>query len=129
MSHVSLFFRFHYIEYPKHIEIILKWLLLQKPVVMFFFYFCFWLDQGVLSMQVAHNGYTDPNSLKFENITVMGVTAAPGHVTVSDGNTVLSLSDAQIQYDSNKQVIIVLTLQFSIHHQRQNETVLVTYFN
>ncbi len=92
------------------------------------FSFCFWLDQGVLSMQVVHNGYTDPNNLKFENITVMGVTAAPGHVTVSDGNTVLSLSDAQIQYDSNKQVIIV-TLQSSIHHQSQNEAVFGTYFN
>lgn len=80
-------------------------------------------------MQVAHNGYTDPNNLKFENITVMGVTAAPARVTVLDGNTVISLSDSQIQYDTYKQVIVVLTLQFSIYHQSQNETVFVTYFN
>uniref|UniRef100_A0A8C1BIY9 alpha-glucosidase n=1 Tax=Cyprinus carpio carpio TaxID=630221 RepID=A0A8C1BIY9_CYPCA len=59
---------------------------------------------GVLSMQVAHSGYQDPNNLKFENITVLGVTAAPALVTVSDGNTVISLSDSQIQYDIYKQL-------------------------
>uniref|UniRef100_A0A671SNJ1 Glycoside hydrolase family 31 TIM barrel domain-containing protein n=1 Tax=Sinocyclocheilus anshuiensis TaxID=1608454 RepID=A0A671SNJ1_9TELE len=57
---------------------------------------------GVLSMQVAHNGYQDPNNLKFESITVLGVTAAPALVAVSDGNTVISLSDSQIQYDIYK---------------------------
>uniref|UniRef100_A0A8C1F2X9 alpha-glucosidase n=1 Tax=Cyprinus carpio carpio TaxID=630221 RepID=A0A8C1F2X9_CYPCA len=61
---------------------------------LFFFYF-------------AHSGYQDPNNLKFENITVLGVTAAPALVTVSDGNTVISLSDSQIQYDIYKQVIIL----------------------
>uniref|UniRef100_A0A8C1GYL9 alpha-glucosidase n=1 Tax=Cyprinus carpio TaxID=7962 RepID=A0A8C1GYL9_CYPCA len=56
---------------------------------------------------IAHSGYQDPNNLKFENITVLGVTAAPALVTVSDGNTVISLSDSQIQYDIYKQVIIL----------------------
>uniref|UniRef100_A0A672PVR0 P-type domain-containing protein n=1 Tax=Sinocyclocheilus grahami TaxID=75366 RepID=A0A672PVR0_SINGR len=78
---------------------------------------------GVLSMQLAHNGYQDPNNLKFENITVLGVTAAPALVAVSDGNTVISLSDSQIQYDIYKQVIIVLILEFSVHHQSQYETI------
>uniref|UniRef100_A0A8C1FC37 alpha-glucosidase n=1 Tax=Cyprinus carpio carpio TaxID=630221 RepID=A0A8C1FC37_CYPCA len=69
---------------------------------------------GVLSMQVAHSGYQDPNNLKFENITVLGVTAAPALVTVSDGNTVISLSDSQIQYDIYKQVLNLKNLELEL---------------
>lgn len=59
-------------------------------------------------MHVAHNGYTDPNSLKFENITVMGVSATPASVLVSDGITTDALSESQVHYDSTKKVVIVL---------------------
>uniref|UniRef100_A0A8C1GX57 alpha-glucosidase n=1 Tax=Cyprinus carpio TaxID=7962 RepID=A0A8C1GX57_CYPCA len=69
---------------------------------------------GILSMQVAHSGYQDPNNLKFENITVLGVTAAPALVTVSDGNTVISLSDSQIQYDIYKQVLNLKNLELEL---------------
>lgn len=61
-------------------------------------------------MEVVHNGFTDPNNLKFEDITVMGVTTAPTVVLVSDGTTSNALPQSQVQYDSTKQVIIVLTL-------------------
>lgn len=60
-------------------------------------------------MHVTHNGYTDPNNLKFENITVMGVSAAPASVLVSDGITTEALSESQVHYDSTKEVILVLT--------------------
>uniref|UniRef100_A0A8C2KHW8 alpha-glucosidase n=1 Tax=Cyprinus carpio TaxID=7962 RepID=A0A8C2KHW8_CYPCA len=62
----------------------------------------------------AHSGYQDPNNLKFENITVLGVTAAPALVTVSDGNTVISLSDSQIQYDIYKQVLNLKNLELEL---------------
>uniref|UniRef100_A0A673K9X0 P-type domain-containing protein n=1 Tax=Sinocyclocheilus rhinocerous TaxID=307959 RepID=A0A673K9X0_9TELE len=74
----------------------------------------FSVANGVLSMQVAHNGYQDPNNLKFENITVLGVTAAPALVAVSDGNTVISLSDSQIQYDIYKQVLHLKNLELEL---------------
>lgn len=99
-----------------------KWHLLLKSVVISDI---FLLDQDVLTMHVAHNGYTDPNSLKFENITVMGVSAAPASVLVSDGVTTNSLLQSQVNYDSTKKVIIK---EFSIHHQSQYETVFVTSF-
>lgn len=61
-------------------------------------------------MDVVHKGYTDPNNLKFEDITVMGVTTAPTLVLVSDGTTSNALPESQVHYDSTKQVIIFLTL-------------------
>uniref|UniRef100_A0A8C1LW00 alpha-glucosidase n=1 Tax=Cyprinus carpio TaxID=7962 RepID=A0A8C1LW00_CYPCA len=64
----------------------------------------FW-DDG--DSRVAHNGYTDPNNLKFEKITVMGVNSAPAQVLVSDGNVVITLNVSQIDYDSSTQVIIL----------------------
>ncbi|XP_052438648.1 sucrase-isomaltase, intestinal-like [Carassius gibelio] len=77
-----------------------------------YIHYQFSVSNDVLSMQVAHNGYRDPNNLKFENITVLGVTAAPAVVTVSDGNTVISLSDSQIQYD--KQVLHLKNLELEL---------------
>uniref|UniRef100_A0A671MM26 alpha-glucosidase n=1 Tax=Sinocyclocheilus anshuiensis TaxID=1608454 RepID=A0A671MM26_9TELE len=64
----------------------------------------FLLDQDVLTMHVTHNGYTDPNNLKFENITVMGVTGAPVSVLVSDGTTTNALTESQVNYDSTRKV-------------------------
>ncbi len=74
-------------------------------------------------MNVTHNGYTDPNNLKFENITVMGVTGAPVSVLVSDGTTTNALNVSQVNYDSTRKV-----KEFSIHHQSQCETLFVTNF-
>uniref|UniRef100_A0A9J7ZVC4 alpha-glucosidase n=1 Tax=Cyprinus carpio carpio TaxID=630221 RepID=A0A9J7ZVC4_CYPCA len=79
-----------------------------------YIHYQFSMANGVLSMQVAHSGYQDPNNLKFENITVLGVTAAPALVTVSDGNTVISLSDSQIQYDIYKQVLNLKNLELEL---------------
>ncbi|XP_073706325.1 sucrase-isomaltase, intestinal-like [Garra rufa] len=74
----------------------------------------FSVANGVLSMQVTHNGYTDPRNLKFENITVLGVTSAPALVLVSEGNTVNALSESQIQYDTYKQVLHLKNLELGL---------------
>ncbi|KAL1257160.1 hypothetical protein QQF64_012705, partial [Cirrhinus molitorella] len=79
-----------------------------------YIYYQFSVANGVLSMQVTHNGYTDPNNLKFENITVMGVTNAPALVLVSDGNSVISLSESQIQYESYKQGLRLTNLELDL---------------
>uniref|UniRef100_A0A8C2KEL2 alpha-glucosidase n=1 Tax=Cyprinus carpio TaxID=7962 RepID=A0A8C2KEL2_CYPCA len=72
------------------------------------------INSKLFFFYIAHSGYQDPNNLKFENITVLGVTAAPALVTVSDGNTVISLSDSQIQYDIYKQVLNLKNLELEL---------------
>ncbi len=74
-------------------------------------------------MHVTHNGYTDPNNLKFENITVMGVTRAPVSVLVSDGSNTNTLTESQVNYHSTRKV-----KEFIIHYQSQCETMFVNNF-
>ncbi|XP_073709957.1 sucrase-isomaltase, intestinal isoform X1 [Misgurnus anguillicaudatus] len=68
----------------------------------------------VLSMHVAHNGYTDPNNLKFENITVMGIIESPTAVFVIEGDVSTPLTESQIHYDQNKQVMHLRNLQLDV---------------
>uniref|UniRef100_A0A671MMX9 alpha-glucosidase n=1 Tax=Sinocyclocheilus anshuiensis TaxID=1608454 RepID=A0A671MMX9_9TELE len=68
----------------------------------------------VLTMHVTHNGYTDPNNLKFENITVMGVTGAPVSVLVSDGTTTNALTESQVNYDSTRKVLYLRNLELEL---------------
>lgn len=68
----------------------------------------------VLSMHVAHNGYTDPNNLKFENITIMGIIESPTAVFVIEGDVSTPLTESQIHYDQNKQVMHLRNLQLDV---------------
>ncbi|XP_051512453.1 sucrase-isomaltase, intestinal-like isoform X1 [Myxocyprinus asiaticus] len=69
---------------------------------------------GVLSMHVAHNGYSDPNNLKFENITVMGMDRYPVVVLLSDGTTSTALDESKIHYDPIKQVMYLRGLELEL---------------
>ena len=60
--------------------------------------------QGILTMQVVHSGYKDPNNLVFENITVLGVSAPPLSVSVVHNNNNTQLPAANFQYDTAKKV-------------------------
>lgn len=59
-------------------------------------------------MQVTHDGYGNPDVLRFEDITVMGVPQPPISVSVSHvsgGTTANStVPTANIQYDEAKKV-------------------------
>lgn len=61
-------------------------------------------------MQVTHAGYKDPNNLKFEDITVLGVPYPPESVSVkhiipgTTGNSTTTLPNTNIQYDADKKV-------------------------
>lgn len=61
-------------------------------------------------MQVTHAGYKDPNALKFENITVLGVPHPPMSVSVTHvsnvthANSTSTLPASNIQYDGAKKV-------------------------
>lgn len=76
--------------------------LIRKKIVVYFL--CF---KGRLIMQVTHAGYRDPNDLKFENITILGVPNPPVSITVSSGWSLKSTtirSNTKIQYDAEKKV-------------------------
>ncbi|XP_008283297.1 maltase-glucoamylase, intestinal [Stegastes partitus] len=76
--------------------------------------------QGLLTIQVSHAGYKDPNNLVFDDITVLGIPAAPTSVTVthvsteSDTNTVTTLSAANIEYDDVKEVLYLRNLSLNL---------------
>uniref|UniRef100_A0A674BIW6 Maltase n=1 Tax=Salmo trutta TaxID=8032 RepID=A0A674BIW6_SALTR len=55
-----------------------------------------------LTIQVMHSGYSDPNNLKFENITVLGVSSPPVTVNVTHNNNNIVVST--FKYDTVKQV-------------------------
>uniref|UniRef100_A0A3B5B509 P-type domain-containing protein n=1 Tax=Stegastes partitus TaxID=144197 RepID=A0A3B5B509_9TELE len=75
---------------------------------------------GLLTIQVSHAGYKDPNNLVFDDITVLGIPAAPTSVTVthvsteSDTNTVTTLSAANIEYDDVKEVLYLRNLSLNL---------------
>ncbi|GLD74046.1 sucrase-isomaltase, intestinal [Lates japonicus] len=75
---------------------------------------------GVLTMQVTHAGYKDPNNLKFENITVLGVPSPPMSVSVThvrngaQGNSTTVLPNTNIQYDGAKEVLFLSGLSLTL---------------
>ncbi|XP_052008312.1 sucrase-isomaltase, intestinal-like [Xyrauchen texanus] len=74
----------------------------------------FSVDNGLLSIHVVHNGYSDPNNLKFENITVLGMNGSPSNVLLSDGTTSTALNESQIQHDLIKQVMYLRDLELEL---------------
>ncbi|XP_029922224.1 maltase-glucoamylase, intestinal [Myripristis murdjan] len=70
---------------------------------------------GVLTMQVTHAGFQDPNNLRFENITVLGVPYPPMSVSVTEGNNITNvLSADKIHHDSSKKVLFLRGLSLSL---------------
>ncbi|KAM6931697.1 sucrase-isomaltase, intestinal isoform 1-T2 [Lycodopsis pacificus] len=72
---------------------------------------------GVLEMQVTHNGYKDPNLLKFDNITVLGVPHPPTSVSVtqvSSGNSTSTVPTSNIQHDGAKEVMFLQGLSLTL---------------
>ncbi|XP_069543659.1 sucrase-isomaltase, intestinal [Brachyistius frenatus] len=78
-----------------------------------YIHYKFSVISGMLTMQVTHAGYSDPNKIQFENITVLGVPHPPLSVSVTHvgtgtgGNTTTSLPTANIQYDQAKEVLFL----------------------
>ncbi|KAK5868335.1 hypothetical protein PBY51_009361 [Eleginops maclovinus] len=72
----------------------------------------FSVTAGVLTMQVTHAGYKDPNNLIFENITVLGVLGEPVSVTITSirKNEATRVPKANINYDAVKKVMFLTGL-------------------
>ncbi|XP_071751949.2 sucrase-isomaltase, intestinal [Centroberyx gerrardi] len=62
---------------------------------------------GVLFLEVTSDGFTDPNNLMFENITVLGVSYPPVSVTVTQSNITTTLSAVNTTYDPDKKVLFL----------------------
>ncbi|XP_070408245.1 sucrase-isomaltase, intestinal isoform X2 [Nothobranchius furzeri] len=75
---------------------------------------------GVLTMQVTKAGYKDPNNLKFENITVLGVPHPPTSVSVTHVNTgshlgaTTVLPNTNIYHDGAKEVLFLHGLSLTL---------------
>lgn len=65
-----------------------------------------WPCQGGLQMQVTHAGFSDPNNLKFENITILGVPDSAISVTLFHPATenTTALPSPNFSYDQDKKV-------------------------
>uniref|UniRef100_A0A7N6ALI3 alpha-glucosidase n=1 Tax=Anabas testudineus TaxID=64144 RepID=A0A7N6ALI3_ANATE len=66
-------------------------------------------DISILRLQLTHAGYKDPNNIKFENITILGVPYPPSSVSVTQvgtgsPGTPTTLPNSNIQYDADKKV-------------------------
>ncbi|XP_064418118.1 maltase-glucoamylase [Latimeria chalumnae] len=64
-----------------------------------------------LDMQVLHNGYSDPNNLKFEEMRILGLPTSPRSVTVIQGPNVTSVPSRNIHFDATNKVVRITGLQ------------------
>ncbi|KAL4647067.1 sucrase-isomaltase, intestinal [Arapaima gigas] len=75
-----------------------------------YIHYQFTVNKGTLTVRVLHSGYDDPNNLKFEDITVLGMTSLPSSITVTSDNTQVSVPPENIQYDGIKEVLNIRNL-------------------
>ncbi|XP_036392320.1 maltase-glucoamylase, intestinal [Megalops cyprinoides] len=68
----------------------------------------------ILSMQVMHNGFSDPNNLKFENVTILGLSNPPTHVLVDHGTNITTVPSGNLRYDATKKVLYITGLQLEL---------------
>ncbi|CAL8350989.1 unnamed protein product [Lota lota] len=79
-----------------------------------YIHYNFSVDAGVLTMQATHAGYSDPDSLVFQNITVLGVAQPPTTVSVTHGNSVSMLPADKIRYDAVKKALVLSNLSLTL---------------
>nr|XP_019950458.1 PREDICTED: maltase-glucoamylase, intestinal-like [Paralichthys olivaceus] len=83
-------------------------------------HYTFSVDYGVLTMKVTNAGYKDPNNLKFENITILGVPNPPLYANVTHigtgtlGKSIRVVPNSNIQYDGVKKVLFLTGLSMTL---------------
>ncbi|XP_019358783.1 PREDICTED: sucrase-isomaltase, intestinal [Gavialis gangeticus] len=70
-------------------------------------------SQDVLTITVSHNGYTDPNALKFSDIKILGVSKNPLNVVIKQNGVNLP-SAHNISYNAENQVLHITQLQLEL---------------
>ncbi|XP_014841756.1 PREDICTED: sucrase-isomaltase, intestinal-like isoform X2 [Poecilia mexicana] len=81
-----------------------------------YIHYQFSFANGRLDLQVTHAGYKDPNNLKFEKITIMGVPNLPPSVSVTHmpSGSVTQLPSSSFHHDATKQVLFLSNLDLSL---------------
>ncbi|KAJ6660960.1 hypothetical protein lerEdw1_016980 [Lerista edwardsae] len=69
--------------------------------------------QSVLDINVAHQGYFDPNNLKFVEIKILGVNKAPSRIVVLQNGAEVP-SNHIVTYNSTTQVLQISNLQLAL---------------
>ncbi|KAL0973463.1 hypothetical protein UPYG_G00204070 [Umbra pygmaea] len=72
-----------------------------------YMHYRFSASNGSLNIELMHSGYNDPNNLRFENITILGVNNASSTVRISNGSYEFIHSAL---YDANKKVLYLRLL-------------------
>uniref|UniRef100_A0A3Q3J6K2 alpha-glucosidase n=2 Tax=Monopterus albus TaxID=43700 RepID=A0A3Q3J6K2_MONAL len=92
-----------------------------------YIHYTFSVVSGILTMQVTHAGYKDPNNLKFDKIVVLGVPFAPRFVIVTHigtgttGNSTTTMPNTNIEYDGAKKVLSLHGLSLTLGETYQVE--------
>ncbi|KAJ7325169.1 hypothetical protein JRQ81_018189 [Phrynocephalus forsythii] len=73
----------------------------------------FSVSNNVLTMTVAHNGYTDPNNLQFEEIKILGLPLEPTEVKVTSNN-VAQTYPFNLSYSASDKVARITGLQLKL---------------
>uniref|UniRef100_M4AS73 Maltase n=1 Tax=Xiphophorus maculatus TaxID=8083 RepID=M4AS73_XIPMA len=81
-----------------------------------YIHYQFSFDNGRLNLQVTKAGYKDPNNLKFDNITIMGVPSLPSSVSVTHipSGLITQLPNSTFYHDEVKQVLFLSKLDLSL---------------
>ncbi|NWY03495.1 MGA protein, partial [Nothoprocta ornata] len=70
-------------------------------------------NQNVLEIKVLHQGYADPNNLKFTEIKILGVMSNVQNVTVSQKGEAIE-SAHHLNYNSTTQVLLITLLELEL---------------
>ncbi|XP_062860469.1 sucrase-isomaltase, intestinal [Trichomycterus rosablanca] len=79
-----------------------------------YIHYHFSVNQGALTIRALHNGYTDPNNLLFEKVTILGMSNPPANLTVTEGSAVTAVNESSIQYDPVKKLLRLTDLQLHL---------------
>ncbi|XP_061575113.1 sucrase-isomaltase, intestinal isoform X2 [Cololabis saira] len=85
-----------------------------------YLHYSFSFTDWVLTMKVTHAGYTDPNTLNFDDIAILGLPDAPSSISVTEVNTesganiTSTLTNDQIFHDVAKEVLFLRNLSLSL---------------
>ncbi|KAM8854558.1 sucrase-isomaltase, intestinal [Synchiropus picturatus] len=73
----------------------------------------FTFDRGELKAHAVKTGYTDPNDLKFQTITILAVPAHPGMVSLTQEGVTSYLPEASVEHNATNQVLILKNLSLN----------------
>ncbi|XP_023817356.1 sucrase-isomaltase, intestinal [Oryzias latipes] len=84
-----------------------------------YIHYDFSVVDNVLAMDVTNAGYSDPNNLKFETITVLGVPHAPSavfviHIGPGGASDPVEIKNTSIHHDATKEVLTLNDLSLTL---------------